>query len=437
MKYINYKIAKTFLFLFCLSFFNTTIAEGIVSLSQDQLNQLNNLPSVEVSQILLSKGEYKTGEEVYGSFSIKNDKKYILSNFKYTISLVGDYNKDGIAGVVYDSKSFGPEILGASEKKDINFIYKLSDTFFGEKDYGIEVRVYTGAGVILGWVDKTVKIIPGSKESSLKENFIIKNSYIDVSGSKFGLQEGPTITEERDASLHVVINNLTDKTVEVFPEIEIYNRSVSGELVGTFNPNKENLLSKKDNDIKIDFKKFIYKPGVYEGEVFLKNIDGKDISPTILFRYIIIGDTATIQGVTLDSTQILKNKVINLYLSYTGSPFDITTGKVFEQPPMDTKISLSDNKGNIFAKYEGKIDYNNGTSIKIPLTILSSADSININIDVYNSSGEIITSYKTNMNEGDKEMNWLNIFIYLAYIIGALVLIYIFVLFYKIIIKKI
>ena len=156
-----------------------------------------------------------------------------------------------------------------------------------------------------------------------------------------------------------------------------------------------------------------------------------------MFRYIIIGDTATIQGVTLDSTQILKNKVINLYLSYTGSPFDITTGKVFEQPPMDTKISLSDNKGNIFAKYEGKIDYNNGTSIKIPLTILSSADSININIDVYNSSGEIITSYKTNMNEGDKEINWLNIFIYLAYIIGALVLIYIFVLFYKIIIKKI
>jgi hypothetical protein len=392
IKFISY----LFIFLSFLSFQLKVDAEEIV---QKQLDELNNLPSVEISNLLLDKNVYMVGDNIYGSFSIKNDRDYLLSNLKYTLSLVSDYDKDEIPYIVYDIKSFGPEILNKSEIKDINFIYSLPDVFYGNKDYGIRLKVYTGAGSLLGWVDSFIKINKKAEGFDVNNLFLIKNSYIKVDEKEFKLQEGPTIRDDRRADLHIVINNLSKNKITLFPEIKIYDRTISGDLINTFNPDIFELLPNKDNDISINLNKFIYKPGVYEGILNLKDNNGNNLLPIILFRYIVYGNIVTIQGISIDKDQISKNKEVNLNVLYTGSPVDIVTGDVYKNNFLKTSIVLKDDNNKVFAKYDGDINYSNGISVDIPLRILSSVKSANVEIKVFNDKGEIITQYKDRLGD--------------------------------------
>lgn len=415
------RIKYLFYLFICLSFFSFQIKVDAEEVAQKQLDELNNLPSVEVSNLLLSKNIYEVGEDIYGSFSIKNDRDYLLSNLKYTLSLVSDYDKDEIPYVVYDIKSFGLEILDKSEIKDINFIYNLPDVFYGNKDYGIRLKVYTGAGALLGWSDSFIEIKKNAENIDVSNLFLIKNSYIKVDENEFKLQEGPTIRDDRKADLHIVINNISKEKVTIFPEVKIYNRTISGDLINTFNPDFFELLINKDNDLSINLNKFIYKPGVYEGILNLKDSNGNNLLPIILFRYIVYGNIVTIQGVSIDKDQILKNKEVNLKVLYTGSPVDITTGDIYKNNVLKTSILLKDNKSKVFAEYNGNIDYSNGISKDISLKILSRVNSANIEIKIFNDKGEVISQYEDNF--GDLKGNNA-VYIYISFILILIVTIF-------------
>ena len=364
-----------------------TSGSGFNKLTQEQLDELNNAPSIEVSDFLINKKEYKAGENVYGSFVVKNDRGYLLSNLKYTVSLVGGYDENNIAYTYYDTKSFGPENLSASGTREIGFTYALPVMQEKSDGYGIKLKVFTSGGNLLGWADQKISILSGpvlvSLSKSESSELDLKDSYITVDKNKFGLQEGPTIKTGETGSLVVVVNNPSSEVVKNTPEIKIYNRTVSGDLLKTFVFDEVKFLSKKDNEIKLKFDDLIKKPGVYEGVVSFKDISGAKILPDVSFRYIVFGNIVTIQGVTLDNYGFKKGDLVNMKVNYSGSTFDITSGEVYKQSPMNTKINLTDSKGNIFSSYEGKIDYSNGTSIKIPLKILSSADFINVQVSVY------------------------------------------------------
>ncbi len=74
-----------------------------------------------------------------------------VSDIMYTISLAGDYQKNGLADITYDSKTFGPVYMKIGEQnKLITFTYKLPTAFSG--DLGINIRASLKSGVPMGVV---------------------------------------------------------------------------------------------------------------------------------------------------------------------------------------------------------------------------------------------------------------------------------------------
>ena len=416
MKFIK-KISVSF-FLIILAVFlfsnivfaetaTTTLLEPHI-LTPAELAELNNMPSVQTYDFKLDKAVYEAGDTVRGTFFIKNNRSYNLPDLKYTVSLAGTYDKrTGLPAMIYDSKPFGPVFLAGSEVgKEVSFSYALPVSYAGD-DFGIEIKTFTNAGLPLGWNDSLIKINGISK--ALK----IDSAFVEVDGKKFGLQDGPSIRDGKEAEVHIVVSNPLKENAVVSGKINIYSRTITGKLLGTYSTALIEIKPGKTQEIVLDLNKYISDPGVYEGSFVLLDEEGVAVSQEIKFRYIMFGNIVTIQRVVADKELVAKGEVVNINISYTGSPFDITNGEMSSQKPMNTKIVLSDLEDNAIANYEGLIDYNNGTSISIPLTALQNADYIKIGLAVYDDAGKIVASYNSVLSDTTKERpsnnNWIMI----------------------------
>ncbi|MEI8123838.1 MAG: hypothetical protein WCG60_01570, partial [bacterium] len=215
MKFIKKIYITFFLILSLFVFSNIAISQTVTAdlpelrvLNQAELDELNNMPSVQTYNFKLDKAIYKAGDTVKGTFFIKNDRAYNLPDLKYTVSLAGEYDKrTGLPAMVYDSKSFGPVFLaGSEESKEVSFSYKLPESYAGD-NFGIQIKTFTNAGIPLGWNSVLIKI--NGVSGVLK----IDSAYVEVDGKKFSLQEGPTIKEGKKGETHIFVSNPLKKSV--------------------------------------------------------------------------------------------------------------------------------------------------------------------------------------------------------------------------------
>jgi uncharacterized repeat protein (TIGR02543 family) len=431
MKFIK-KISITFFLILSLFVFsNIAISQTVTAdlpelrvLNQAELDELNNMPSVQTYNFKLDKAIYKAGDTVKGTFFIKNDRAYNLPDLKYTVSLAGEYDKrTGLPAKVYDSKPFGPVFLaGSEESKEVNFSYKLPESYAGD-GFGIQIKTFTNAGIPLGWNSVLIKI--NGVSGVLKND----SAYIEVDGQKFSLQEGPTIKEGKKGEVHIFVSNPLKESASVSGKINIYNRTITGKLLGTYNTEFLEIKSGEKQEFVLDLNKYISEPGVYEGSFIILDKENVVRAQEIKFRYIIWGNIVTIQKVVADKEFINRGEIVNLDISYTGSPFDITNGETPDQKPMNTKIVLSDLKDNVVANYEGLIDYNKGASVKIPLTATKNADYIKIGLTVYDESGKVVTSYNSVLSDTTKERvqdsnNWSIIVLLIVIILAVITFVF-------------
>ncbi len=431
MKFIKKIYITFFLILSLFVFSNIAISQTVTAdlpelrvLNQAELDELNNMPSVQTYNFKLDKAIYKAGDTVKGTFFIKNDRAYNLPDLKYTVSLAGEYDKrTGLPAMVYDSKSFGPVFLaGSEESKEVSFSYKLPESYAGD-NFGIQIKTFTNAGIPLGWNSVLIKI--NGVSGVLK----IDSAYVEVDGKKFSLQEGPTIKEGKKGETHIFVSNPLKKSVSVSGKINIYNRTITGKLLGTYNTEFFEIKSGEKQEFVLDLNKYISEPGVYEGFFIILDKENVTRAQEIKFRYIIWGNIVTIQKVVADKEFVNRGEIVNLDISYTGSPFDITNGETPDQKPMNTKIVLSDLKDNVVANYEGLIDYNKGASVKIPLTATKNADYIKIGLTVYDESGKVVTSYNSVLSDTTKERvhdsnNWSIIVLLIVIILAVITFVF-------------
>jgi uncharacterized repeat protein (TIGR02543 family) len=431
MKFIK-KISITFFLILSLFVFsNMAMSQNVTAdlpephvLNQAELDELNNMPSVQTYNFKLNKAVYEAGDTVKGTFFIKNDRAYNLPDLKYTVSLAGEYDKrTGLPAKVYDSKPFGSVFLAGSEEgKEVNFSYKLPESYAGD-NFGIQIKTFTNAGIPLGWNSVLIKI--NGVSGVLK----IDSAYIEVDGQKFSLQEGPTIKEGKKGEVHIFVSNPLKESAFVSGKINIYNRTITGKLLGTYNTEFFEIKSGGKQEFVLDLNKYISEPGVYEGSFVVLDKENIVRAQEIKFRYIIWGNIVTIQKVVSDKEFVNRGEIVNLDISYTGSPFDITNGETPDQKPMNTKIVLSDLKENVVANYEGLIDYNKGASVKIPLTATKNADYVKIGLTVYDESGKVVTSYNSVLSDTTKERvhdsnNWSMIVLLIVIILAVITLAY-------------
>ncbi len=365
---------------------------GFAEFTQDEMDYINNLPSTELTDLVLEKEDYQPGEVIKGSFNIKNERNYGVPNLAYTISLThteGDYRSPVMDLDIYQA---GNITLLPLETKEISFSYKLPDMVAG-KDFGVRVQVLTNLGSHLSWGDAKVNIV--GLNADLLE---IKDPYIKVADKTMSLQEGPVIKKDRPAFLFMNINNQNQSENEFLLTAHIYKKTIAGEKFKEY----EDVIMLKpgwNNNVSFAIETNDDPSGIYEGVLAISDTNGKTVSQKILFRYIVDGPVATIQSVIfndvdVDHFSLERGDAFSVTLNYSGEVFDFFENTLSQQSDLKTSILLTDENGEKISTWEDDINFNEGLSKKIDLTALIGSEVMNVKIVVFDKNGGIITQYE-------------------------------------------
>lgn len=382
------------------------------------------LPELYIQDLVLEKAEYKSGETVSGSFIVYNSKTASVPDAYYEIMLVGNYQSNGLAGVVYDRVLKGPIFVSGQELKKVDFTYTLPGAIAGDK-LGIQVGARTSAGIPLGWSDAMLKITGGLPLVN------VISAGLNVDGRNFGLQNGPTVYQDKTGELAVTITSNSTENFTLIPKVVIYNRTVGTTPLSENTLPTINILANKAQEkynVNFALPTFDYKPGVYAGRLDLIDAQGLRRASPIDFRYIIAGDIFTIQGVSVDKESVKKGEDVKLTAAFTGSTYDIVTLETTGAEEADLAVELYDQRGKIVARYTELVNFNKVQSQIFTLKAEKDAEALAVKI-VISKNGEILTTYSSVLSENFSEKGEdFNLWSIIMYAVIAILIVIIFFL---------
>jgi hypothetical protein len=402
---------KTFIhFLsFVLILFFVNLFSTFVFASEENLI----FPKLSVSNFTLDKDTYNTGEVVKGTFDITNTESYNIPDLKYTVSLAGDYHPTGLLPTkFYSIKDFDKLYLKAGETKNISFEYLLPVNYSGE-GFGVQLRLFTGAGIKLGRYNNRI-LIKG-------ESVFLNIEEVGLYNSNKDKYAYPIIKDNSGLYLSAVIKN--DKKIDInfVPTIKIYNKNIDIQKFEQIKFDSIIVKASSSEKIELDLKEIIKKPGVYSGVFSLIDKNNNSISEDVLFEYSVYGDIITIYNVSLNKDYIKKGEEFSLkmYYSIFFNELKSIEGKTF------TKIIATTLDDKKVGEYIGDINYSGKESIEIPIKALVNTNNIKVDISIYNNKNQLISSYKNTIFDNRvAESNYEKVFIYILSIVLALIVIF-------------
>jgi len=415
-------------FVLCFSIFYLVNAEEqtIVKLDQNQSSEmvLVNDVSIENAEIIS-----QNGNSFKLSFNLLN-KGEIIGDVKYGVKLVGENNNKKF---IADEKAYEEKItLYTNDNINKTITYEAPSLTSGEYYLYITSRNSNGFVLATSFVSK-VEI------NSIQNNLLIDNSscYLSISGlsynvslEKYSLSEGVDITKSETLSLNCNVINNTTEDLSLTPEYKTTYRNVYGDDVSTSNgDNNTFTLNKGENkQISLILPK-AEDSQAYSIEVYLKN---ENISSNkVIVHYVLSGESATIQNISLDKDFYSTGDVANVSFVWAGRA-DSFPGSRNSSPNLNTSVIaniqiLNDNKScsdvvekELFTNYA---DLEINTSIDIT----SSCKNPNVLITLKNQDGEVLAENSLNI----KSVSNSKISKYLIYGI-VLIIIILLIVFYLI-----
>ncbi len=410
------------------------IFAGIVALTGfaaiAQADTLPVPPQVFVKDITLDKTTYSAGSIVTGSFALENGTLGTnISGIMYHVSLTGDYNSNGLAGLYYDTKIYGPVFLtGSDTHKIIHFSYVLPKTF-GGTGLGIQVRAYLATGDPLGWSDAFITVTGALSHASITDESLIVDTAQTSIPQRFTVLSGPTIYKNAHGALAVAISNTSKDSLSLVPHIVIYDRSVSGKILDVYNATSSVILaSGGSRNLSFSLPTFDYQAGVYFGELNFLDAQGMARTVPVQFRYIIAGDILSISSITSPVSAVTKGDILNLTVTYAGAPYDIFTGETPGTTTADLAVNVYNEKDQLVGTYtERSMDFNSGASKILPVPIYKNAQALRV-VATVTSGSKMITSYTADLSANYEEMHSQpgiseNLFGLIAIVVAALIII--------------
>ncbi len=395
--------------------------------SPTSVSSSNISAEIYVKNIILDKDSYNAGDIVTGSFVLNNSSSFAVPDASYKISLVGDYQPNTLAKAFYDTKTFESVFLKAKEDKTISFKYVLPIGISGD-NLGIQIRAVLGGGQPMGWSDAFISV----KGNSLPMASI-KRSLINVENKLYGLQAGPMIQKNQKVYLDVVLGNQSTSTINVTPEIIIFDRSENREILSDTKSSEISLLPNKETKGSFQLPVFNYTPKIYAGKIIFKDFNGIERAPSINFRYIVAGPIATIQGITSDKEWGYKGDVVTLAINLTGSPYDISSIEIPKIGNVDLLVILSNEKKQEVGRIAKTINADNiSGSIIIPIKLENSVSFININATV-SQNNNVLDSYSSSLSFDFHQFPFLSqtAYMIIGIVVGFILFIVCFIFFRK------
>ncbi len=409
---------KLFFIYVCLL---TVIGFGLASKASAETE-----PEVYVKNISIGEKVYTAGEHISGTFLLWNAKPENVPEVYYRVSLTGKYAANGLPGVIYDSKSYGPVFLSGNDQRTVAFSYVLPQGVSGS-DLGIQVRAYLKSGQTLGWSDAGITV--AEKEGAPKA-FTLKlvGATLKRGSEAFDVQAGPTLYKGKEGGSLVLSFVNPGEAIMVVPHVDYYNRTPLTPSISSVNEKQVQISKDVTTAVTIPLPTFDWKPGVYAGRVSLIDSQGLRQSLPVEFRYIIAGDIATIQSVTSDKQQVAQGDTVVVTVMYSGTPHDITDGTISSNGEGELAVRLFNEKNEPVASKTEKINFNQGESKQITMTAGLPATTLRAEASVMK-DGTVLSDFKATLTTDERGVggsagDWSYWFISLTGIVIALVLLW-------------
>lgn len=417
MKFLKYSILSL-LIIFSIFASNKIFAEDVKNNVID--NKSDSITVVAEVNIQNFKIVSQEGNVFKISFDLTNGKG-IQSGVKYGIKLIGQNDKGKF---VVDEKVYPEEITlyeNSKVSKEVTYTAPLSAG--GEFVLMAESKNSSGFPFALSYSDKItltpkaegVQILSDTCKLSIKDEQIPK---------VYTLNQGVDINLGEILTLSCDVQNFSKKESIVTPNYETTYRTTYGNVVPAKGGTLESVTLKSQGiqNLLLELPK-AKNPQAYDVKVSLKN--GEEISNEVVVHYVLRGNSATINNISLDKDYYTKGDIAQLSFVWSGQA-DIFPGnrsgiKGFNQNTVTAQIL--NNKGNECSDVvEQSINAGSpNPKIEIPINIKSDCKDPTVSLTLKDSNGNVIAEqslvFKTNSNN-TKNISFLYYILVTLIIIG-------------------
>jgi hypothetical protein len=332
---------------------------------------------------------YNQGDAVNITLPLKNATNIDYSDI--TISAyVSVHSKNGSLQNYGYQNNLVQAFISAKTNKDVTFQFKMPNSIsFTEGDVTrLGVIVLTKAGQDLGASSNNIRL------GNFTESVNITSAYIGANNKKYSLQEGPTIAKDKFPQLILKIQNKSLEDITLIPSLKVYDLQPSKPVVGENQYDSFVVKAGKTKDLTLDLLTFS-KAGVYDGQLYFKDLDGNGRSPIISSRWIVAGDMATISVVNIDRDSFKKGNTAIVNVSYTGSPVNIDTGSSTDVGVGIIKMTLFNEKNEVIAEGQNDVSFNTlGSSTVFKLPVTKDATTVSVKV-IAMKDGKELANYST------------------------------------------
>lgn len=371
------------------------------------------------TDLKLEKESYEIGETVKGSFIVHNINSFSLNDLVFDVSLAGQYSSAGIPAVYFDTIT--PEkipSISPKNKQTINFEYKIPSITTGN-NLGIQVVIKSDSGRVLSWIDAPISVTGEAVELLILKDIKLKVRDLELSEDAetfdYEIQHGPTLQKKHQGELEISFTNLEDFNVDIIPNVIIFDKSTSGEVVEKVVLEQKIVNASSDQTLSWILPK-PEKPGVYLARVNFLNQEEVQVALPVEVKYIIAGDIFTIVDVTTDVTSVKSGDTFPVFATIIGNPIDIVDYENV-QKIQDTQITLSitinDASGKIVATNESPFNLNESKDVSVSLTAESSSNEMIINTKLLDENGNVLASHVANLPKGENDYNISTVLLYI------------------------
>ncbi len=355
-------------------------------------------PMIYVQDLKLATTTLHAGETVSGSGVLVNNGSADVPDVSYIASIVGDY-KNGDPYTLFDSKTIGSVYIKAGEHKKVTFSYKVP-IFLNGKGYGFELTAGLSSGKLLGWDETPVTVIGTATTNAIS----IKKASIKVDNNYFQPEEGPTVRQNEKAVISVTAVNQSSTSSKITSRIVVFNRTIDGQVLYSSSSAPFTIGAKAETLTEWQLPNLNNKPGVYAFTVAYYDSSGNKISRSVEGRYIIGGDTATIQSISSDK-QVLKNgDFASVSVIYDGTPIDITNPTAGRGQKANLTVRLYNQNDHLVSEttQEVSLDASN-KQVALSMPISGGAHALRVEAEI-NKEGKVLATYGANLSESYDSM---------------------------------
>jgi hypothetical protein len=378
------KVSLVGLFVFCSLFVGSALHAATVT--TDDSGKVVVLADVNIYE---AKVVSQKGNEINISFDIDNGIG-VQSGIKYGVSLV---KETGGKQTLVDEFIY-PEALNLSSNSTLkkNVTYLAPSSISGE--YTVLVKAKSESGMPMGMgIAGKVTLTPSVKTVEILTDTCSLTVVGEKKSPKYTLVQGVDIKPTEKLLLTCSALNSSKNTVSETPLYETHLRNIYGEIVqqngGDTTPVSFKALEKKTISLTLPV---ALNPQSYDVKVSLKS--GDITSNFVNIHYVIRGESATIQNLSLDKDYYSKND--NAKLSFIWAPSaDSFPGSRLGFPvlPVITLFaSINDDKNvECISPISQKIaDSSNGGKEELSASVLANCNNPQATLILKDSNGKVL-----------------------------------------------